>query len=77
MESGFCLAPRPTLPTDIGAIDEVTIVAINNGFLQNFRDEVQRYSAYLRQRFTEIINRMREKMRQFGASITDRFSFNG
>ncbi len=71
------VAPRPTLPTDVGVVDDVTIVAVNNGFLQNFRDEMQRYGAYLRQKLTEIIDRMREKMRQIGAKISDRFSFNG
>jgi hypothetical protein len=73
----FFVAPRPTLPTDIGGIDDVTIVAENNGFFENFREEMQRYAAYLRQRFMEIFNRMREKMRQFGTSISDRFNFNG
>jgi len=73
----FILAPRPTLPTDIGAIDDVTIVAVNNGFFENFRDEMQRYGAYLRQRFMEIINRMREKMRKIRARISDHFNFNG
>jgi len=72
------LAPRPTLPTDIGAIDDVTIVGVNNGFFENFREEMQRYAAYLRAKFMEIVNRMREKMRQFGAKISDRFNnFNG
>jgi len=71
------LAPRPTLPTDIGAIDDVTIVAINNNFFGHFRDEIQRYAAYLRQRFMEIVNHMKEKMKQFRARISDHFTFYG
>ncbi len=69
----FILAPHPTLPTDIGAIDEVTIVSVTNNFLQNVRDEIQRYGIYLRQKFMEIINRMK----QFGTKISDRFNFSG
>lgn len=38
---------------------------------------MQRYSAYLREKFLEIVNRMREKMQQFGTRISDRFNFNG
>jgi hypothetical protein len=52
-------------------------VAVNNGFFDNFRDEMQRYGVYLRQKFMEVIDRMREKMKQLGARISDRFNFNG
>jgi hypothetical protein len=62
---------------DIEAIDDVTIVAVNQGFFENFREEMQRYGAYLRQKIMEIMNRMGEKMKHFGARISDRFNFNG
>ncbi|CAF1173696.1 unnamed protein product [Rotaria sp. Silwood1] len=70
------LASRPTLPTNIENIEDVTIVAINNHFFQNIRDEIQRYAAYIRQKFMEIMNRMREKMRKLGARISNSFNFN-
>ncbi|CAF4710339.1 unnamed protein product, partial [Rotaria sp. Silwood2] len=60
------LASRPTLPPNIENIEDVTIVAVNNHFLQNVRDEIQRYAAYIQQKFMELMNRMREKMRQLG-----------
>lgn len=68
------VAARPTLPMDIGEIDDVTIVAVNNGFFQNFRDDIQRYAAYLREKFMELVQRMREKMRRLGNRISDRFN---
>jgi hypothetical protein len=71
------LASRPTLPTDIGTIDEVTIPAVNNGFFHNFRDEIQRYGDFLRQKFMEIYARMSVKMRELGTRISDRFNFHG
>jgi hypothetical protein len=71
------LASRPTLPTDIANIDDVTIVGVDSGLFQHFRDEFHRYSAYLRERFMHIVQQMREKMRQFGSKISDRFNFNG
>lgn len=71
------LALRPTLPTDFGEIDDVTIVADNNGFFENFRDDMQRYAAYLREKFMEIVQRMREKMRHLGSRITERFNSIG
>ncbi len=73
----FFIAPRPTSPTDIGAIDDTTTVPVNNGFFENLRDDIKRYSAYLRQKFMEIIDRMREKMKHFGARISEQFNFNG
>lgn len=55
----------------------MTIVADNNGFFQNFRDDMQRYAAYLREKFMEIVQRMREKMRHLGSRIGNQFNFNG
>ncbi|CAF0922524.1 unnamed protein product [Adineta steineri] len=71
------LASRPTLPTNIGSIEEVPVVAVDNNFFNNVRDEIQRYGVYLRQKLMEMFDRMREKMRQFGTSISDRFNFSG
>ena len=68
------VAARPTLPTDVGEIDDVTIVAVNNGFFQNFRDDIQQYAAYLREKFMELVQRMREKMRHLGNRISGRFN---
>jgi hypothetical protein len=52
-------------------------VSINNGFFHNVRSEIQRYTAYLRERITEIMERMSTKMRQLGSKISDRFNFSG
>lgn len=52
----------------------MTIVGVNNGFFENFRDDIQRYAAYLREKFLELVQRMREKMRHLGNRISDRFN---
>ncbi|CAF0947858.1 unnamed protein product [Rotaria sordida] len=71
------LASRPTLPTNIENIEDVTIVAVDNHFFRHIRDEIQRYAAYIRQKFMELMNRMTDKMRQLGTRISNTFNFNG
>ncbi|CAF1155365.1 unnamed protein product [Rotaria sordida] len=71
------LASRPTLPTNIENIEDVTIVGVDNHFFRHIRDEIQRYAAYIRQKFMELMNRMTDKMRQLGTRISNTFNFNG
>jgi hypothetical protein len=52
----------------------VTDANINNGFFQKVLDELKRYGAYIRERFLEIVERIRKKLRQFGSRISERFN---
>ncbi len=73
----FSVAPKPTLPTDIGSIDDVTDASINNGFFQSLGDTIKQYGAYLRDKFLEIIERIRNKFKQIGSKISNHFNSNG
>jgi hypothetical protein len=56
----FFVAPKSTLPTDIGSIDEVTDASVNRGFFQILGDEIKRYGVYIREKFFEIIERIKK-----------------
>ncbi|UJR36062.1 hypothetical protein I4U23_028798 [Adineta vaga] len=71
------LAPRPTHPTNIEVIDEVTVESVQTNFFHNVRDELQRYGIYIREKVLQIINRMNEKMRDFRTRISDHFNHYG
>jgi hypothetical protein len=68
------LAPKSTLPTDIGSIDEVTDASVNRGFFQILGDEIKRYGVYIREKFLEIIERIKNKVKQIGKSISNHFN---
>ncbi|CAF3239701.1 unnamed protein product [Rotaria sp. Silwood2] len=70
------LSPRSTLPTDIGSIDEVTSDYINDGFFQNLRDELKRYAAYIREKFKEIVERIKKSLRKIRSKISEQFRYN-
>ncbi|CAF3838382.1 unnamed protein product [Rotaria sordida] len=67
------LAPRSTLPTDIGSIDEATNDDFNNGFFQNIRDEFKRYFTYIREKFKQIFERIRQGIRKVTSRISEQF----
>jgi hypothetical protein len=57
------LARKPTLPTDIGVIEDANV---DKGFFEHLGDEIKRYGAYLRDKFLEIVERIRNKFKQIG-----------
>ncbi len=70
----FFVAPKSTLPTDIGSIDEVTDASVNRGFFQILGDEIKRYGVYIREKFLEIIERIKNKVKQIGTKISNHFN---
>jgi deoxyadenosine/deoxycytidine kinase len=69
------LAPKPTLPTDFGSIEEVTDTSSNDTYLQKFYNELKRYGIYIREKFMEIFERMKKKFKQIRSRISDHFNF--
>jgi hypothetical protein len=59
----LCAAPKPTLPTDIGSIDDVHV---DKGFFENLRDNILRFGSYIREKFFEIIEHVKNKFKQMG-----------
>ncbi len=60
------IAQKPTLPTDIGFIDDVTDANANKSFFERLRDELKRYGGYIREKFLEIVERIKNKFKQLG-----------
>jgi hypothetical protein len=44
----------------------VTDTSNNKGFLQNLGDAIKQFGAYIRDKFLEIIERIRKKFKQIG-----------
>ncbi|UJR10019.1 hypothetical protein I4U23_014242 [Adineta vaga] len=65
---GICqsLIPKPTLPLQIEDYTEVTTATAPNNFFENIRDELKRVGAIIRDKFLEIIERIKTKFRQYG-----------
>jgi hypothetical protein len=47
---------------------------VNRGFFQILGDEIKRYGVYIREKFLEIIERIKNKVKQIGKSISNHFN---
>ena len=69
------LAPKTTLPTDFGYIEEVTDSGGSDTYFQKFYNELKRYGVYIREKFIEVFERMKKKFKQIRSRISDHFNF--
>ena len=59
---------------DIGSIEDVTQENVKPGFFESLGDEIKRYGAFIREKFWEIIERIRGKFQQLGSKLSNYFN---
>lgn len=59
---------------DIDLIEDVTQENVKPGFFESLRDDLKRYGAFIRDKFWEIVERIRGKFQQLGSKLSNYFN---
>ena len=69
--TGSLLASRPTASTDIDSVDDTPA---DRSLFQRVQDELRRYGLYVRDKFVQIVEHMKQKFSQVRSKISNHFN---